>query len=55
MGSRHKFQIGAVTILHPIQVIKNLHEEAIIGIDFVIKHQLTYDPKLQCFAWGTSP
>jgi len=55
MGSRHKFQIGAVTIMHPIQVIKNLHEEAIIGIDFVIKHQLTHDPKLQCFAWGTSP
>ena len=37
---------------HPVFVIKDLSEPAIIGIDFINKHGLTYSPKNQRFGWN---
>lgn len=50
-----EFQIGAMLIMHPVQVIQNLHEEAILRIAFINKHKMTYDPKWQSFSWDTLP
>jgi hypothetical protein len=36
-----EFQIGAMQITHTVQVIQNLHEEAIIRIDFIDSHHFT--------------
>jgi hypothetical protein len=50
-----EFQIGAMLLMHPVQVVQNLHEEAILRIAFINKHKMTYDPKWQSFSWDTLP
>ena len=48
--------LGRKTVHHPFYVIKNLSEPAIVGIDFIQQHKLTYCPDKRSFSWngGTS-
>ncbi len=46
-------QIGPKIMKHPIHVIRNLHKDVILGIDFIHAHQLMYDPESKRFSWGT--
>jgi hypothetical protein len=45
-------QITDKTLKHLVHVIRNLHEDIILGIDFIHMHQLTYCPETQEFSWG---
>ena len=40
------------SITHPVFVIKDLSEPAIIGIDLINRHGLTYSPRSQKFYWN---
>ena len=44
--------IGRKTILHPFFVIRQLAESAILGIDFIKKHGLRYNPTKRTFRWN---
>lgn len=47
-------QIGNKKIHHPFFVIQNLSEAAIMGIDFIQKHNLNYCPEKRSFSWKNS-
>ena len=47
--------IGKKEIRHPFFVIKDLSEEAIIGIDFIEEHGLHYNPSKRSFKWKHDP
>ena len=44
-------QIGPKKIQHEIFVVKNLNEKLILGIDFILKHQLNYHTDTRSFSW----
>ena len=44
-------QIGPKKIEHEIFVVKNLNEKLILGIDFILKHQLNYRTDTRSFSW----
>ena len=44
-------RVGKKTFRHPFFVIRNLTEPAILGIDFIEKHGLTYNPAKRSFKW----
>jgi predicted aspartyl protease len=37
-----EIQIGKRTLMHLVNIIWNLHEDAILGINFIHTHQLAY-------------
>ena len=45
--------LGKKTIHHPFYIIKDLSEEAILGIDFIHQHKLRYCPDKRSFSWKT--
>jgi hypothetical protein len=47
---RFKVQIGNKVLDHNFFVIKGLNESVILGINFIQKHQLTYNPKHWSFS-----
>ena len=47
-----KLQIGDKKLAHEFFVIKNLSEKMILGIDFILSHQLTYNVENRTFDWG---
>ncbi len=42
---------GEKRVEHPFYVINNLSEQAILGIDFIQQHSLTYCPDQRKFSW----
>lgn len=45
-------QIGDRKLKHEIFVVKNLSEKFILGIDFILTHQLNYNTETRTFDWG---
>ena len=43
--------IGRKTVQHPFFVIRDLAEPAILGINFIEKHSLRYNPTKWTFCW----
>jgi hypothetical protein len=50
-----KAHIGTKEIQHEFNVIPELNEPLILGIDFIQQHQLWYCPKNRSFAWEGQP
>ena len=44
--------MGKKIVSHPFYVVKDLSEPAILGIDFIQQHKLTYCPDKRSFSWN---
>jgi hypothetical protein len=44
-------QLLGKTVKHPFCVVRQLSESAILGVDFIHKHRLSYCPEFQQFGW----
>jgi len=44
--------VGKKTIKHPFYVIRDLNEDAILGIDFIQANKLSYCPDRRSFSWN---
>ena len=50
-----KIKLGHNEVQHSFFVIRNLNDDLILGIDFIHKHQLNYNPINRSFRWKGGP